>query len=55
MKDQRCKFLNVIGEGIWIGGIKGRYACHIPICEKTDKLCNCLDYNECEIYGNDGV
>lgn len=31
-----CKYLEVIGKGIVINN---RYACHIPICKKTNKIC----------------
>ena len=49
MCEKRCDHLNMLGEGIWIGGIKGNYACIVPFCEKSGKICK-LNFNECELY-----
>lgn len=38
-----CEHLDMIGEGIYIGGIVGRYACIILYCNKHDTLCELVE------------
>lgn len=48
--NKECKHYDLIGKGIWVGGIKGRYACVVPFCKKSNNICNYSNFNECESY-----
>ena len=46
---EECEHLDLIGKGVWIGGVNGHYACVVPYCKKYGKICNKNGVKECDM------